>query len=328
MRRIVIGCLLAVILAPVSIGATRRRAAPSKPATPATGGDCHTFGLVAAGTKGTYLTTTSNGNVNFTITWISDTPTQTKTTQHVVTPQATTDVETTLDGVVSGPLRGIKHLYTKSTTPVPFLGNTVVEVDIDFVPSLLERARQRAAVERLEATFQDGDAEHIPFVDASFDVVLSTFGVMFAPDQQQAASEILRVCRGGGKIGLANWTPESFVGQIERVAAAYRPPPTAGLRSPILWGLEPHVRELLGEKVRSVRAQKRVCLFRARSVQHWLEFNITYLGHAKRTLESLDPTMQERLLRGMTDVARHFNRSGDDTFVAASEYLEVVAIRG
>ena len=201
-------------------------------------------------------------------------------------------------------------------------------VGIDFVPSLLERARQRAAVERLEATFQDGDAEHIPFADASFDVVLSTFGVMFAPDQQQAASEILRVCRGGGKIGLANWTPESFVGQIERVAAAYRPPPTAGLRSPILWGLEPHVRELLGEKVRSVRAQKRVCLFRARSVQHWLEFNITYLGHAKRTLESLDPTMQERLLRGMTDVARHFNRSGDDTFVAASEYLEVVAIRG
>lgn len=137
MRRIVIGCLLAVFLVPVSNGATRRRAAPSKPATPATGGDCHTFGLVAPGTKGTYLTTTSSGNVNFTITWISDTPTQTKTTQHVVTPQATTDVETTLDGVVSGPLRGIKHLYTKSITPVPFLGNTVVEVDIDFVPALI-----------------------------------------------------------------------------------------------------------------------------------------------------------------------------------------------
>lgn len=137
MRRIVIGCLLAVLIAPVSNGAARRRAAP-KPATPASGGsDCHTFGLVTPGTKGTYLTTTSNGNVNFTITWISDTPTQTKTTQHVVTPQATTDVETTLDGVVSGPLRGIKHLYTKSITPVPFLGNTVVEVDIDFVPALI-----------------------------------------------------------------------------------------------------------------------------------------------------------------------------------------------
>jgi hypothetical protein len=141
MRRIVIGCLLAVLIAPVSSGAARRRAAPSNPAasTPGGGGssDCHTFGLVPAGTKGTYLTTTSNGNVNFTITWISDTPTQTKTTQHVVTPQATTDVETTLDGVVSGPLRGLKHLYTKSITPVPFLGNTVVEVDIDFVPALI-----------------------------------------------------------------------------------------------------------------------------------------------------------------------------------------------
>jgi len=138
MRRIVIGCLLAVIIAPVSIGATRRRSAPSNPAAPAPGGgDCHTFGLVTPGTKGTYLTTTSSGNVNFTITWISDTPTRTQTTQHVVTPQATTDVETTLDGVVSGPLRGLKHLYTKSVTPVPFLGNTVVEVDIDFVPAFI-----------------------------------------------------------------------------------------------------------------------------------------------------------------------------------------------
>jgi len=137
MRRIVIGCLVAVIVAPVSIGATRRRSAPSVPQAPAQSGDCHTFALVAAGTKASYLSVTPNGNVSYTITWISDTPTQTKTTQHVVTPQATTDVETTLDGVVSGNLRGLKHLYTKSTTPVPFFGNTVVEVDIDFVPALI-----------------------------------------------------------------------------------------------------------------------------------------------------------------------------------------------
>ena len=136
MRSILIGCLVAVIIAPVSIGATRRRAAkPPAASTPT--GNCHTFGLVAPGTKATYLSTTSNGDVTFTITWISDTPTQTKTTQHVVTPQATTDVETTLDGVVSGNLRGLKHLYTKSTTAVPFLGNTVVEVDVDFVPALI-----------------------------------------------------------------------------------------------------------------------------------------------------------------------------------------------
>lgn len=136
MRRIVIGCLLAVIIVPVSFGATRRRAA-KPPTTQAPTGNCHTFGLVTPGTKASYLSTTSNGSVTYTITWISDTPTQTKTTQHVVTPQATTDVETTLDGVVSGNLRGLKHLYTKSTTPVPFLGNTVVEVDIDFVPALI-----------------------------------------------------------------------------------------------------------------------------------------------------------------------------------------------
>lgn len=136
MRRIVIGCLLAVIIAPVSFGASRRRASAPPAKAPVQSG-CHTFGLVTPGTKATYLSTTSNGNVNFTITWISDTPTQTKTTQHVVTPQATTDVETTIDGVVSGNLRGMKHVYTKSTTPVPFFGNTVVEVDIDFVPALI-----------------------------------------------------------------------------------------------------------------------------------------------------------------------------------------------
>jgi len=139
MRRIVIGCLAAAILiAPASIAATRRRSAPSLPKTATPSGDCHVFGLVTAGTVASYLTTTtSSGNVNFTITWISDTPTQTKTTQQVTTPQATTAVETTLDGVVSGNLRGLKHLYTKSTTPVPFLGNTVVEVDIDFSPALI-----------------------------------------------------------------------------------------------------------------------------------------------------------------------------------------------
>ncbi|HJW94933.1 MAG TPA: hypothetical protein VJ901_15065 [Thermoanaerobaculia bacterium] len=135
MRSILIGCLVAVSIAPVSNAARRRATAPPSAQQPS--GNCHTFGLVAAGTQASYLTTTSNGNVTFTITWISDTPTQTKTTQHVVTPQATTDVETTLDGVVSGNLRGLKHLYTKSTTAVPFLGNTIVEVDIDFVPALI-----------------------------------------------------------------------------------------------------------------------------------------------------------------------------------------------
>ncbi len=136
MQRIVISCLIALFLAPVTFAAARRHAA-IPPATQAPSGDCFTFGLVAPGTKASYLSTTSGGNVNFTITWLSDTPTQTKTTQHVVTPQATSDVETTLDGVVQGTLRGLQHFHIKTTTAVPLLGNTIVESDAGFVPALV-----------------------------------------------------------------------------------------------------------------------------------------------------------------------------------------------
>lgn len=139
MKRIVIGCLIAVSIAPVSSAAVRRHAArpPAAPQGPSGSGDCFTFGLVTPGTKGSYLSTTSGGNVTFTITWLSDTLTQTKTTQHVVTPQATSDVETTLDGVVQGNLRGLKHFIVKTTTAVPILGNTVVEAEVDFAPAFV-----------------------------------------------------------------------------------------------------------------------------------------------------------------------------------------------
>jgi hypothetical protein len=140
MRHIIIGCVIAALfIAPVSSAAARRRAAPSLPGGGGSqpgGSDCHTFALVTPGTVASYLTTTSGGNVTFTITWISDTPTQTKTTQKVTTPQATSDVETTLDGEIVGTLRALKHFYVKTTTAVPFLGNTVAEADVTFVPSL------------------------------------------------------------------------------------------------------------------------------------------------------------------------------------------------
>src|SRR5215210_6287956 len=136
---------------------------------------------------------------------------------------------------------------------------------IDYVPALLERGRERAAAERLEIAFQEGDAEDIPFPDASFDVVLSTVGVMFAPDQKKAAGELLRVCRPGGMIGLANWTPESFAGEMPGVFGRYVPPPS-GLDPPTLWGTEERVRELLGGGVAGLQTARRSFVFRYRSV--------------------------------------------------------------
>jgi ubiquinone/menaquinone biosynthesis C-methylase UbiE len=197
---------------------------------------------------------------------------------------------------------------------------------IDFVPALLERARERAAVERLEATFQEGDAENIPFPDGSFHFVLSTFGVMFAPDHQKAADEMLRVCHPGGTIGVASWTPEGFIGTIERTASRYVPPPPE-MKSPLLWGTEAHVRDLFGNRITTLRVTRRTCVFRARSVPEWLNFNRRFLGHVIKTFEKLDPAKQETLMFELTEVGKRFNRSGDETMVAPAEYLEIVATR-
>lgn len=197
---------------------------------------------------------------------------------------------------------------------------------IDYVPALLEHARQRAAVERLPITFREGDAENLPFPDASFDVVLSTFGAMFAPDQERTARELLRVCRPGGKIGMTNWTPDGFTGGIFRATSRYIPPPP-GLKPPVLWGTEERLRELFGDGIAALRVTRRSCVVRYLSVQHWLEFFRTYFGPTLKAFEALDATGQENLTRDLLDVACHFNRSGDDTMVMPSDYLEVVATR-
>src|SRR5215471_8890023 len=146
---------------------------------------------------------------------------------------------------------------------------------IDYVPALLEVGQRRADAERLPITFQDGDAENIPFADASFDVVLSTLGVMFTPNQQKAASELLRVCRSGGKIGLANWTPTGFIGQLFRLIGRYAPPP-AGLEPGALWGTEERLRELFGDHVTSLQTTKRNFIFRYRSPAHWVDYFAAY----------------------------------------------------
>jgi SAM-dependent methyltransferase len=196
---------------------------------------------------------------------------------------------------------------------------------IDYVPALLERGRERAAAERLPVAFREGDAEGIPFPDASFDVVLSTVGVMFAPDQEKAAGELLRVCRPGGRIGLANWTPDGFAGELGSLFGSYLPPAT-GLKPPVLWGTEERLRQLLGG-AGGLRISRRTFVFRYRSVRHYLDVLQTQLGPTRETLRALDPADRERLAGEVVDLVGRFNRSGDETVVVPSDYLEVVVDR-
>ncbi len=197
---------------------------------------------------------------------------------------------------------------------------------VDYVPALLERARERAAAERLQITFREGDAEALPFPDASFDVVLSTFGAMFAPDQEQTAKELLRVCRPGGKIGMTNWTPDGLVGEIFKVTGRHVPPPP-GLRPAMLWGTEERLGELFSDQVAALRAPRRAFVFRYRSPEHWLEYFRTYYGPTLRAFEALSAAGQEALARDLLGLMRRFNRSEDQTLVMQGDYLEVVAVR-
>jgi len=197
---------------------------------------------------------------------------------------------------------------------------------VDYVPALLERGRERAAAERLEVEFVEGDAEALPFGDASFDVVLSTFGVMFAPDQARAAAELLRVCRPGGTIGLANWTPEGRSGQVFRIAARYVPPPP-GLAPPTRWGTDEGLRTLIGDGIRDLSIERRNFVSRYRSPEHWLAFFREYFGPTKRAFEAIDAAARESLAADLLDLMRQANQADDGTLVASSEYLEVVATR-
>lgn len=199
-------------------------------------------------------------------------------------------------------------------------------IGVDYVPSLIERARERAAAERLPVTFEVGDAESLPFEDESFDAVLSTFGAMFAPDQEKAAAELVRVCRPGGRIGLASWTPEGMWGELFALHARFLPPPE-GIRPPPLWGTEARIGELFGDAVREVRAHRRITLFRSRSARHWIDFFRTHFGPMIKVLETLDGAGRRQFTAEAEGVLERFNRSGDATLVAGAEYLEVVALR-
>ena len=197
---------------------------------------------------------------------------------------------------------------------------------IDFVPELLDRARQRAAVEGMEIEFLEGDAENLRFPDGHFDAVLSTLGVMFAPDHAKAASEMLRVVRPGGKIGVASWTPFGMLGQIFRVVAKFVPPPPTS-KSPLMWGTEAWVKELFGERVSELRASFKSLIYRHTSPAHFVEWLRMYLNPLTIAYETLDAAGRERLMKETVSVVSRFNRSGDRSLLAPAHYLEVVAVK-
>ena len=197
---------------------------------------------------------------------------------------------------------------------------------IDHAPTLLEDGCKRAAAEGFRIDFREGDAENLPFPDASFDFVLSTIGAIFAPDQEKVASELLRVCRPGGRIGMANWTPDSFVGELSRTIGEHAPPPP-GSKLAFLWGTEERLHELLGDGVASLRASRRSFVFRYPSPRLYVEYTRTYHDPFVKALEALDAGGQEALVRDVEDLVYRFNRSGDETMVVPIDYLEVVAIK-
>ena len=199
-------------------------------------------------------------------------------------------------------------------------------VSTDYVGALLERGRLRANADGLSVEFREADAEALPFDDASFDAVLSTYGVMFTPNQDRAAAELIRVCKHGGKIGLANWTPEGFIGQLFKTLGKHLPPPP-GARSPALWGTEARLKEMFGSSASHIRAERRNFVFRYRSPEHFVEIFKTYYGPVLKAFAALDATSQEALKRDMLALIKSMNRSGDSTMVLPGEYLEIVITR-
>lgn len=199
-------------------------------------------------------------------------------------------------------------------------------VGVDYVPALLDRARRRADAEGVEAVFIDGDAENLPFDDASFDVVSSVFGVMFAPNQERTASELARVARPGGRIGLVAHTPDGFIGQLFKVIAKHVPPP-AGLRSPILWGTETRLRELFGEAIGEIWLERRFYTFRARSPQAFVDDWRRWYGPTLKAFEAVGETGAPALESDILDLIDRFNRATDGSMIVPSEYLEAVIVR-
>jgi ubiquinone/menaquinone biosynthesis C-methylase UbiE len=196
----------------------------------------------------------------------------------------------------------------------------------DYVPALLDRARERARAEHLALICEVADAEALPYASASFDVVTSTFGAMFTPDHEKPAREMLRVCRPQGKIGLANWTPNGFIGELFKTIGKYIPPPV-GLKSPALWGTKAHITELFGQDAAAIRTDAKEFMFRYRSDDHWIDVFKTYYGPVLKTFETLNARLQDSLTADLKTLIAHFNMARDGTMVVPGEYLQAVIVK-
>jgi SAM-dependent methyltransferase len=196
----------------------------------------------------------------------------------------------------------------------------------DYVPALLDRAHERAVAERLPMEFEIADAETLPFPDASFDAVTSTFGAMFTPNHQKPATEMLRVCRSGGKIGLANWTPDGFIGQLFKVIGRYIPPPK-DMKSPALWGTKAHIFDLFGLDAFKIETETRTFMFRYRSDDHWIDIFKTYYGPVLKTFESLDVPQRAALTADLKILIAQSNVARDGTMVVPADYLQAVIVK-
>jgi ubiquinone/menaquinone biosynthesis C-methylase UbiE len=200
-------------------------------------------------------------------------------------------------------------------------------VGIDYVPTLLERGRIRAEAEQLDVRFVEGDAEDLSFPDASFDAVLSIYGVMFAPDHRRAAAEMARVCRPGGRIALASWTPDGFIGETFRVFSLHIPP-APGLQPPVRWGDQDYLASLFGHAVATITSHRRTAIFRFNSAEENVEFFRTYYGPTLRAFDSLDPFRREALRDDLIALARRYDRNqGEGPIAIAADYLETVIVR-
>ncbi|TVO77879.1 class I SAM-dependent methyltransferase [Sedimenticola selenatireducens] len=199
-------------------------------------------------------------------------------------------------------------------------------ISTDYVPTLLAHSQRRAEADGLAIEYQQADAEALPFSDNSFDNVISTFGVMFTPNQSQAASELIRVCKPGGKIGMANWTPGGFIGELFKIIGQYISPPS-GVNSPSTWGTTTFLENNFGPHTAQIKSESRHFTFRYQSPQHWLDLFATYYGPLLKTFESLDESTGAKLSTDVLNLIQRFNKADDGTMVVPSEYLEIVAVK-
>lgn len=198
---------------------------------------------------------------------------------------------------------------------------------LDYVPALLERGRVRADAEHLDVAFVEGDAEALPFPDGSFDAVMSIFGAMFAPDHPKTAHELARVCRAGGCIALASWTPKGFIGELFRLVGSYVPSPP-GVPAPSKWGDESYLAALFGDSVRSRRSAVRQAVFRVRSAEEYVQLFRTYFGPTIKAFAALPPDRQPELARDIANLARRFDRNaGNGPAAIVGDYLETIMVR-